>query len=88
MNRDAAAALVKVTDAAATVFEQAAGMLDDGEDPAEVAAFLRLSAHVTRASVRPPLTRAQVSGAAARLRLDDPRTVFPELGRDLAGGAA
>lgn len=83
----AAAALVRVTDAAASVLEQAATMLEGDTPTGEVASFLRLAAHVTRAEGRAPMLAPEVRHAAARLRHDDPRTVFPELGRDLAGGA-
>lgn len=36
----------------------------------------------------PPLLPAEVRHAAARLRVEDPRTVFPDLGRALAEAEA
>ena len=72
----------------AALLEAAAGALERGSDPAEVAGALRGAAGHYRQACRPPLTTRDVEHAAARLRADDPRTVFPDLGRALADAEA
>ena len=89
--RDPADALIGLCDATASMLERAASAIltPDADLPA-LAAVLRETAAEYRAKARPPLVEAEVRRVGARLRVgQDPRAVFPGLGRDLhAGGGA